>query len=139
MDLRLPDYAILAVTLGAAVCGLFVGFSGALGFLTGAVSALATGYFAWPLSADFIASAWLRGLAVGLVSLLVFGLVRWLTKKFVHGLVAQPGDALLGMLFAALAGFGVVAGIVWGAGLLMPDNPNVTSAIVEEVLVRVGR
>jgi len=139
MDLTIPDYAILAVTLGAAVIGMFVGFSGALAFLSGLVFSVLAGYFAWPLSADYIGSVWVRALAIGVGALLVFGLVRWLVKKFVHGLIAQPGDALLGMLFAALAGFAVTLGIVWGLRTLFPENPNLASVLVEGVLVRVGQ
>jgi len=139
MDLTIPDYAILAVTLGAAVVGLFVGFSGALAFLSGLIASGFAGFFAWPLSANFIASVWVRGLAVGVGALLVFGLVRYLVKKFVHGLVAQPGDALLGMLVAALAGFAVTLTVIWGLGTMWPNNPELTSTLLEKVLVRVGQ
>lgn len=139
MELTVPDYAILAMTVGGAVIGLFIGVSGALAFLAGAVAASVAGYFAWPLSADFIGAAWLRGIAVGVVSLLVFGIVRWLVKKFVHGLVAQPGDALLGSFLAALTGAVVSLGVVWGLGHFFPNNSDLTSVLLEKVLVIAGR
>ena len=138
MDLAVPDYAVLAVATGAAVVGLFVGFSGALAFLSGLFSSVLFGFWAWPASAGFISSPWTRGLAVGVASLLVFGLVRWLVKRFVHGLVAQPGDALLGMILSALTGLAVTLGVVWCLGNIWPDNPDLKSALLEEVLVRVG-
>lgn len=139
MELTIPDYAILAMTVGGAVIGLFIGVSGALAFLAGAVAAGAAGCFAWPLSADFINAVWLRGIAVGVASLLVFGIVRWLVKKFVHGLVAQPGDALLGSFLSALTGAVVSLGVVWGLGYFFPDSPELASVFLERVLVLVGK
>ena len=135
MELTIPDYGILAMTAAGAVIGLFIGVSGALAFLAGAVAASVAGCFAWPLSADFISHVWLRGIAVGVVSLLAFGIVRWLVKKVVHGLVAQPGDALLGSLLAALTGAVVSLGVVWGIGLVFPGNPDVASVLLERLFV----
>lgn len=138
MDLSVPDYAVLAVATGAAVVGLFVGFSGALAFLAGLFASVLFGFWAWPVSEGLIVSPWARGLAVGVASLLVFGLVRWLVRRFVHGLVAQPGDALLGMILSALTGLAVTLGIVWCLGNIWPDSPGLKSVLLEEVLVRVG-
>ena len=39
MEPGVAEYAILATTLGAAVVGLFVGFSGSLAFLAGSLAA----------------------------------------------------------------------------------------------------
>lgn len=97
------DYVILAVAAGGAVAGLFIGFSGSLAFLAGSVSAAVAARFGWAFSAGFIESPWARAAAVAVGAILAFGIVRWLVRKFVHGLVAQPGDALLGA-----AAFGAV-------------------------------
>ena len=44
-------------------------------------------------------------------TLLAFGLVRLIVKKLVNGLLAQPTDALFGMLIGA--GLGVLLLIAW--------------------------
>lgn len=104
MTLLPADYVIAAAALIAGIFGLFGGFSGALAFLAGVAGAglsfqLARG----PLS-DLIAAQSLRLLALLVLALVAFGLVRLVVKKTVHGLLAQPGDALFGFLTAAVAG-----------------------------------
>ncbi len=139
MDLTIPDYAILSAAAAGAVVGLFIGVSGALAFLAGALAAVAAGCFAWPSSANVLDAAWLRGIAVGVLSLLAFGIVRWLVKRCVHGLVAQPGDALLGSLFSALTAATVSLCVVWGLQALLPDSQGVASLLLEKVFVLAGR
>ena len=138
MALTGADYAVLAVTLGGAVIGLFIGFSGALAFLCGTAAAAAAGTFAFPLLAAEIANVWARGAVVGLGGLLVFGLVRLIVKKLVHGLVAQPGDAIFGSLTAAASSFAMVLAVVWLLGTLTGE-PAFTSALLQKVLAYVGR
>lgn len=133
MNLTTPDYAVLALTLGGAVIGLFIGFSGALAFLCGSVAAAAAGSFAFPLLADEVANPWARGLAVGVGMLLVFGVVRYLVRKFVHGLVAQPGDAIFGSLVSALTGAACSLGVVWLVGTLTGDA-SFNSALLNRIL-----
>lgn len=139
MELTILDYGILAMTLGGAVVGLFIGFSGALAFLAGLGVSVAAGFFAWPQSAAWISSVWLRALAVGVGALVVFGLSRLIVKKCVHGLVAQPGDALLGLTFAALAGATLSLGAAWGLSLVFPDDPDFASSLLERALSLAGR
>ena len=138
MELTGADCAVLAVTLGGAVIGLFIGFSGALAFLCGAAASAAAGTFAFPLLATEIANVWARGAVVGLGGLLVFGLVRLIVKKLVHGLVAQPGDAIFGSLTAAASSFAVVLAVVWLLGTLTGE-PLFSSALLQKVLASVGR
>lgn len=138
MELTGADYAVLAVTLGGAVIGLFIGFSGALAFLCGAAASAAAGTFAFPLLAVEIANVWARGAIVGVGGLLVFGFVRYVVKKLVHGLIAQPGDAIFGSLIAAASSFAVVLAIVWLLGVLTGE-PLFTSALLQKVLAGVGR
>lgn len=113
MELTAIDYAVSTVSIGCAVVGLFVGFSGALGILAGAVAAAVVGNFAWSLSADYISGDWLRVIAVIVVTLLSFGLVRMLVRKAAHGLVAQPTDAILGAITSFTIGFCLSAGGIW--------------------------
>ena len=138
MELTGADYAVLAVTLGGAVIGLFIGFSGALAFLCGTAAAAAAGTFAFPMLASEIANVWARGAAVGLGGLLVFGLVRLVVKKLVHGLVAQPGDAIFGSLVAAVSSCSVAMAVVWLLGTLTGE-PTFSSALLQKVLACVGR
>ena len=113
MDFFFPDYVILAVAVGSAVLGLFIGFSGALAFLAGLVVAGIVARVGWAYSADFLDARWARGLATLVVTLLGFGIVRVIVRKFVHCLLAQPADAILGSLTAFISGAAVSLAIAW--------------------------
>ena len=41
---------------------------------------------------------------VAVATLLTFGLVRWLTRRFVNKILSQPSDAILGLLAGAAIG-----------------------------------
>lgn len=138
MTLEPADYVVLSTTVITAVFGLFIGFSGTLAFFAGALLAVACGFFAWDPSADLIANSWLRALAVGVASLLVFGLVRFVVKKSVHGFVAQPGDAILGALVSALTGATVSLGVV-GLLFLSLGWEAARSVLLEKALSLLGR
>lgn len=138
MSLEIADYVVLSTAVITAVFGLFIGFSGTLAFLSGALSAVACGFFAWEPSAELIANSWLRALAVGIASLLVFGLVRFVVKRGVHGLVAQPGDAIFGAITSALSGAIVSLGVV-GLCFLSFGWQAARSELLETVLDWVGR
>ncbi len=113
MQLLPADYALGGLALVVAVTGLFRGLSGTLAFLLATViAALAVG-FCWPLSATLSGVTWIRAAGVFVVALLVFGIVRLLVKKFVNGLLAQPADAIFGMLAGALAVALLVAAWAW--------------------------
>lgn len=113
MELLFPDYVILAVAVGSAVLGLFIGFSGALAFLAGLAVAGIVGRLGWALSADFLDARWARALATLVVTLLGFGIARVIVRKCVHGLLAQPADAILGSLTALVSGAAVSLAIAW--------------------------
>lgn len=105
MNFLPADYVILGAAAVAAVFGLFGGFSGALAFLAGTVGAAAAGQFAWAASLDWFDAAWARALASLAIALVAFGLVRKVVRLVVHGLLAQPGDAIFGFLVAGASGF----------------------------------
>lgn len=131
MQLLPADYALCGLALVLAVTGLFRGFSGTLAFLLASVaSALAAG-FCWTWSLSLSELAWARGAATLVATLLVFGIVRLVVKRLVHGLLSQPADAVFGFLAGALAGAAVVAGWAW-SGLYLEH-----SAIVREVAAHV--
>ena len=94
-----------------AVLGLFRGLSGTLAFLTGALAAGLAGSFGWSYSATLTCVTWQRGAGVLVAVLLVFGIVRLIVRKLVNGLLAQPSDALFGLL--AGVAFGVLLLVIW--------------------------
>lgn len=106
--LATADYVISAVVLVAAILGVFGGFSGALGFLSGLVAAGGAVRFGYGFFIGYFTSAWAAYLALLAAALLAFGIVRLIVRKIVHGLLAQPADAVFGALTAAVAG-GAVA------------------------------
>ena len=98
------DYVLCGLTIVMAVLGLFRGFSGTLGFVLGAIVAAFTASFGWTYSESFTPVAWQRGAGVLVATLLAFGLVRMIVKRLVNGLLAQPSDAIFGLLIGAVLG-----------------------------------
>lgn len=111
MQLLPADYVLLAFGVLCALVGLFRGLSGTLAFFVAIGAAVAVGYGAWYFSSSYIEGAWLRALAAFIAALLAFGLARLLVKKLVNGILAQPSDALLGLLVGLLVAVGVAC--VW--------------------------
>ena len=105
------DYVLCGLTLVMAVLGLFRGFSGTLGFFVAALAAAFVGPFGWTYSASLTSVTWQRAVGVLVATLLAFGLVRLVVKKLVNGLLAQPSDALLGLLLGV--GFGAALLVAW--------------------------
>lgn len=102
MELLPADYVLLALAAVCALTGLFRGFSGTLAFFVAVFAALAGGYAAWIHGAAFLENAWTRGLAAFVCALLAYGIARLIVKKLVNGLLAQPSDAILGLLAGVL-------------------------------------
>ena len=105
------DYALCGLTAVMAVTGLFRGVSGTLAFALATAAAACAATFGWPYSASFTPVVWMRAAGTLVGTLLVFGLVRLLVRKFVGGLLAQPSDALFGLLVGA--SFGVLLLAAW--------------------------
>ena len=138
MSLATSDYAILAATLVAAVFGLFGGFSGALAFLAGVGAASAAVRFGWGPLESRIETPWLLALAALAVALVAFGVARLIVKKTVHKMLAQPGDAIFGLLVSAVAGFALAVAAVYMAAVVGGEELRVESSILREVLSIVG-
>jgi len=98
------DYALCGLTIVFAVTGLFRGFSGTLPFLLATLAAVLAGFFGWGYSASFTPVMWMRGAGTLVGVLLTFGLVRLIVRKLVGGLLAQPSDAVFGLLIGASVG-----------------------------------
>ena len=105
------DYVLCGLAIAMAVLGLFRGFSGTLGFVLGAIAAAFTASFGWAYSESFTTVAWQHGAGVLVATLLAFGLVRMIVKKLVNGLLAQPSDAVFGLLIGAA--LGVLLLVAW--------------------------
>lgn len=136
MELLTPDYIALAIALGGAIAGLFIGFSGALAFLVGSTTVAALTNVVWPTLTESIPNLGLRVLVLAIGALLVFGVVRLIVKKLVHGLVAQPGDAIFGAITASIAAFLCALGILWALRSLT-DNPVFDSAILKSLTAQI--
>ena len=98
------DYVIMSVSVVAGILGLFIGFSGTMAFLAATIVSSLAGKVAWAMSAEFLATNWIRGLATVILTLLVFGLVRWGVRRIVNGLLKQPADSIFGFLVGAITG-----------------------------------
>jgi len=109
------DYVLAAITLAAAIFGLFGGFSGALGFCAGLVAAVVVGKFGYPLLGDYLTTQWAVALATLAAVLLAFGLARALVKRIVKGLLAQPADAIFGGLVSAITGLALALAAMYAA------------------------
>ena len=130
------DYVIFGATAIAAVFGLLGGFSGALAFLAGSVSAALAGRLAWDASLSWFDAAWARGLASLAIALVAFGLARKLVRLVVHKILAQPGDAIFGCLVAAAAGFALSLAAAYL--LILSKILVFDSALLDWVLPMVG-
>lgn len=118
-NLVTADYVLLGAALALAVLGAFGGFSGALAFLLAAVAGGATGKFSWDFAGSHIENSAGRALAVLAVSLVVFGVVRAIVRKFVSKALAQPADAFFGFLAGAATGAILAGAAIFVAG---PDG-----------------
>ncbi len=137
MSIAPPDYVILGIAAGGAVTGLFIGFSGALAFLSGTVAAVFAARFGWTISESFLQSGLARGLAAALATVLAFWIVRTIVHKTIKLALAQPGDSIFGAIAAAAAGLALGLGIVWAGQFLgIPGTDG--SVLLEEVIRHVG-
>ena len=127
MDLTVLDWVLFGVMAFLAVVGLFRGFSGQLGSLAGMAAALTTGYFAYaPILQFTVAGRYFTeepvqkgaaALAVFILGLIAFGIVRRIVARFVSFLVPQPTNAIVGALAGLLKSL-VIIGLFAGSGLI---------------------
>ncbi|MBO4448379.1 MAG: hypothetical protein J5807_02715 [Kiritimatiellae bacterium] len=126
-ELLPADYAIFALAAVLAVTGLFRGLSGMVAFLAGSVAAALTATAAWDVSTAYLDSLWQRALAALVLALLAFGLARAAFAKFIHVLVSQPGDSILGFLSGAAVGLSAFA--FWAAAGMWLEHSHVASLL----------
>jgi uncharacterized membrane protein required for colicin V production len=127
MELQPADYVLCALALTAAVMGLFRGFSGTLALLAALVAGGFAASFTWGFSAELTPEVWMRAAMTLVATLLVFGIVRLIVKKLVNGLLAQPTDAILGMLVGAAGGALLAVG--WAYSGMFLEYSTIASAV----------
>jgi uncharacterized membrane protein required for colicin V production len=127
MELQPADYILCVLTLTAAVMGLFRGFSGTLAVFAALAVGGTAATFTWAFSAEFTPEVWLRAAMTLVAALLAFGIVRLVVKKLVNGLLAQPTDAIFGMLAGAAAGALLAVGWAWSGMFL--EYSTIASAV----------
>ncbi len=104
--------------------------------LAGTAGGALAGRCCWGFSAAYLSASWQRALAVLVAAIVGFGIVRFLVKKFVRVLIAQPGDAIFGSLATAALFFALAAAVVYGvnlSGLMTLD-----SSMLKEIQGLVG-
>lgn len=129
MELLPADYVLCALTLTAAVLGLFRGFSGTLAVLLALAAGGAAAYFGWGILGEFADEAWMRGAGTLVVSLVAFGIVRILVKKLVNGLLAQPSDAIFGMVVGLACG--ALVTVAWASSGMFLEYSSLASMVAD--------
>lgn len=127
MELLPADYVLCALMLIASVLGMFRGFSGTLAFIVALAAGGSSAFAAWRYSLQFSAEAWIRAAATLVSSLLVFGIVRIIVKKSVNGLLAQPADALFGLVAGVASG--AMAAALWAWSGMFLEYSAIATAI----------
>ena len=127
MEFQFADYVLGGLVCVAAVMGLFRGFSGMLAFALASAAAILVGLLCWPYSATLTAETWQRALGTLLAVLLAFGLVRVIVRKCVNGLLAQPADAVFGLLAGLVCGALLIA--VWAKVGIGTEYSNVVRLV----------
>jgi uncharacterized membrane protein required for colicin V production len=125
------DYAIVSLAMVFSIMGLFRGFSGMLAFALASVSSFVAGSFGWNMLEVQFEHLWMRSLAVLLIALLVFWIVRIIVRKLVNGLLAQPADAIFGLLSGVLLGALVPVG--WAFSGLFLEYSHLATEVARYV------
>ena len=131
MELLPADYVLGGLVCILAVLGLFRGVSGMLAFVLASSAAAVVGSFCWPYSETLTGELWQRGAGTLLAVLLTFGLVRIVVRKCVNGLLAQPTDALLGLVIGAVSGMLVI--VVWAKVGLFHEHSTIVQRVAPYV------
>ena len=131
MQLLPADYALVAATAAMSIVGLFRGLSGTIAFVLASAVASLVASFGWAWSASLTDVAWQRGCGVMVATLVAFGVVRACVKRLVHGLLAQPSDAVFGML--AGAALGALAVVAWAWSGLYPEYSSLVQKVAAHV------
>lgn len=103
-SIEIIDYILLALSCFFVIMGLFRGASGFFSFISATIVSATVALTSWPIVCGYINSAWIRVLAIIVLVLLAYGAVRCLVGWLVNKLLAQPADAIFGMVLGAVLG-----------------------------------
>lgn len=109
MQLLPADYVLCGLVIVMALLGMFRGFSGTLAFVVGLCGAGAVAAAGWPYTQMISQTPMVRGASILVLTLLAFGLVRLIVKRCVNGLLAQPTDAIFGLIVGVATGVALIA------------------------------
>ena len=129
-DLQTADYVILSIVVITSGLGLFRGLSGTLAFILALAAGIFCGAFAWGFSGERFDLEWLKVVITAAVAILSFGLVRVIVKKTVNVLLAQPADAIFGLIGGIATGALVVAAWAYVGEKVHADYPSVLDCSV---------
>ena len=131
MSLTPIDLALLCGVALMVGIGLYRGLSGELASFAGFAGAVTAGYSLYDVAHIVVRSSGFdkgdttelvaTGVAVFVLGLVVFGLVRWVVDKFVSFLVPQPTNALLGAVSGIFKSL-VVLSLLAGVGFVRPGT-----------------
>lgn len=97
-SLTILDYVLLALSCFFVILGLFRGASGVFSFIAASVISFSTGVFTWESVCSLNVPTWAHFVITLVLGLVVFGIVRFMVKKLVNSLLAQPADSIFGLL-----------------------------------------
>lgn len=103
-SIEIIDYILLALLCFFVIMGLFRGASGFFSFISATIVSATVALTSWPIVCGYTNSAWIRVLAIIVLVLLAYGVVRCLVGWLVNKLLAQPADAIFGMVLGAVLG-----------------------------------
>lgn len=121
------DYALIAVTAVMAVLGLFRGLSGMIAFIAASVVSVFVATFGWNYTSLVSETLWVRAIADIVVTLLIFGVVRLIIQKVINGILAQPSDAIFGMLLGLSSG--LLLALAWARSGIYLEYSNLVKEI----------
>ena len=131
MSLTPIDLALLCGVALMVGIGLYRGLSGELASFVGFIAAATAGYGLYDVAHIIVRSFGfdkgdtselvVTGVAIFVLGLVVFGLVRWVVDKFVSFLVPQPTNALLGAVSGIFKSL-VVISLLAGVGFVRPGT-----------------
>ena len=131
MELLPADYVLLGIAAAMAIAGMFRGLSGFLAFAAAVAAAAVVVAFAWGFLADRFPSAWARGAAVACLAIGAFWLARTIVKKTVNGMLAQPSDAIFGLVVGVLSAALLV--VAWARSGYLLEHSALASEVARYV------
>lgn len=118
MELLAADYVLCGLLAVLGVTGLFRGISGTLSFFLASICGVVIAILGWPLLSGCLPVLWQRVLALVVIVFVAYGIVRIFVRNCVHFLLAQPMDAILGLiLWMSFGGALVLGWAAWGCFL----------------------